>query len=248
MGDYLLNPEPAPSRLNHTKLLLDHNALQILEALYYHGSMPVYNGPDGVPAMYSEHAGVLTVHEGKIDQVITSTHAYRIDSWDNSIYLPCTTPDMYLHPYLFHTHPLNGTLGGRREVGIIYELPSPSDIHNFVYLAEHGRAQASIIVAPEGLYVIRKIRPDETVRLGESQLSKISDAITQIESRSSERIGDSDISHPMTFSRLVVEDTAAIQDLNTVLVPMGIWTEYYPRTYYQSGSCVLPEIYLRYYH
>ena len=64
MGEYLLNPEPEPCPMQSTQLLLDHNTLQILDALYYHGSRPVYHNPDGSPVMYSEHAGVLTVHDG----------------------------------------------------------------------------------------------------------------------------------------------------------------------------------------
>lgn len=248
VGGYVTNPPPYPSRRDTSLLLLDHNSLQILEALYRQGSYPVYAKPNGDLAMYSEHAGVLTVRDGTIDQVITSTHSYRIDTTDDSIYLPCNTDVMYQHPYLFHTHPMQSVVGGRAEAGIIYELPSPGDIFNFVHMAEKGKAQASIIVSPEGLYVIRKIFPDQSLTVQPDDYLRIQRIIGRVEDFTLSRIQGQDLTDPETFQSQVCQHTDAIRRYNRIVRKMGIWTEYYPREYCsERGHTILPQIWLWHY-
>lgn len=246
VGGYLINPPPWPSSRRTRRLPLSHNALQVLEALYRHGSHPVYADPEGGLAMYSEHAGVLTVHEGRINEVITTTHAYRIDANDRQIYLPQNTPTMLQHPYLFHTHPLVDEYGGRRGIGIIYELPSPGDIYNYVYHSVHGRAQASLVLAPEGLYVVRKLVPDLPCQLSERDLRRIQTTLVEVEEAAMQRVTDLDLRDPDTFHRRVGRDTRTIRAYNRVLRPLNLWAEYYPRLC-EGGQAVIPTIDLWYY-
>ena len=134
--------------------------LLIIDALVKQGSYPRYivDNNSVKKYIYSEHSGVLNLTSNdKINNVVVSTESSRIDSHDTNIYLPINTDILSKHEFLFHTHPNTTTYAGRMNEGIIYELPSANDILNFVKYHNNGVAQASIIAAPEGIYVVRLI-------------------------------------------------------------------------------------------
>jgi len=62
--------------------------------------------------------------------------------------------DTYEYEYFFHTHPPTPYPGGRAKDGILYEFPSISDIFHFIDHYNSGKTVGSIVVAPEGYYLI----------------------------------------------------------------------------------------------
>lgn len=63
---------------------------------------------------------------------------------------------MLKQKYIFHTHPTTPYIGSRFKNGIIYEFPSIMDINHFIEHHNRGELQISMVITPEGLYIIRK--------------------------------------------------------------------------------------------
>jgi len=103
---------------------------------------------------YSEHSGHLGLNSTTIDRIIVSAKTTREDADDKEILLPHNLYDTYNYEYFFHTHPPTPYPGGRAKDGILYEFPSISDIFHFIDHYNVGKTLGSIIVAPEGYYII----------------------------------------------------------------------------------------------
>ena len=103
---------------------------------------------------YSEHSGNLGITESTIDRIIVSARTIREDNDDTEILLPNDLSDSYSYKYFFHTHPPTPTIGGRAKEGILYEFPSISDIFHFIDHYNMGNTIGSIVITPEGYYII----------------------------------------------------------------------------------------------
>ena len=103
---------------------------------------------------YSEHSGNIGIKGMSIDRIIVSGLTNREDSDDNEILLPNNLVDSYDYKYFFHTHPPTPLPGSRSKFGILYEFPSIADIFHFIDHYNMGNTIGSIVVAPEGYYII----------------------------------------------------------------------------------------------
>jgi hypothetical protein len=131
---------------------IKRNQLLILDALLDDGSNKIYKGAKK-KYYYSEHFGMLDFNNKGLDKLIVSAKTDRIDEDDEDIYFPGDVKEAYEYEFIFHTHP--PTMGLTRvNDGILYEFPSIHDIYHFTDLYNKGKTQGSIIVAPEGLYII----------------------------------------------------------------------------------------------
>ena len=131
---------------------IKRNQLLILDALLDDGSNKIYKGAKK-KYYYSEHFGMLDFNNKGLDKLIVSAKTDRIDEDDEDIYFPGDVKEAYEYEFIFHTHP--PTMGLTRVAeGILYEFPSIHDIYHFTDLYNKGKTQGSIIVAPEGLYII----------------------------------------------------------------------------------------------
>ena len=79
-----------------------------------------------------------------------------IDKEDPLIYQPKNCLETLKSDYIFHTHPKTPYIGSRIKNGIIYEFPSISDIIHFVDHHNNGKLLGSLVITPEGLYIIHK--------------------------------------------------------------------------------------------
>ena len=59
--------------------------------------------------------------------------------------------------YMFHTHPATPYPGARINEGILYEFPSVSDLFHLIDHHNDGITQGSMIITPEGMYIIKCI-------------------------------------------------------------------------------------------
>ena len=140
--------------------IISTNQLNILDGLYEVGSNQIYNEKNknilqSNITRFSEHSGFVYFEKNKVSNINVIT-ASRVDPLDPTIYMPKNCLEALNVNYIFHTHPKTPYIGSRIKNGIIYEFPSISDIIHFIEHHNNGKLLGSIIVAPEGLYIIRK--------------------------------------------------------------------------------------------
>jgi hypothetical protein len=136
--------------------ILEKNDLFILDALMHDGSQQKYSQKQQ-KLKYSEHGGLLDFDSHGLEKIIISTKK-ESDRNDPEIYFPIVSDDVEDYEFMYHTHPPTPTPGARAKSGIVYEIPSMTDIHTFILLFMEGKTQGSIIIAPEGIYVIRALK------------------------------------------------------------------------------------------
>ncbi len=140
--------------------LLNTNGSNIIDGLYEIGSNQIYtekkkNISESKIMRFSEHSGFIYFEKKKL-KTISVTTGTRVEQSDPIIYMPTNCAESLKVDYIFHTHPKTPYIGSRIKHGIIYEFPSVSDIIHFVEHHNQGKLLGSIIIAPEGIYVIRK--------------------------------------------------------------------------------------------
>jgi len=139
----------------NTKIFtIEKNDLFILDALMNDGSEQKYSHHRNFK--YSEHGGLLDFDKDGLERIIISTKK-ESDRGDPEIYFPIVGNDAEDYEFIYHTHPPTPTPGARAKSGIVYEIPSLTDIETFIITYQEGKTQGSIIVAPEGFYVIRSL-------------------------------------------------------------------------------------------
>lgn len=238
---YLINPPPMIDQdalSSITYLPIHRNVLMTLDGLYRQGGRREYTSEaDGVDGLYSEHYGGIAVNDCHIEDIVVSALEGKRYPDDPMIIMPTQAQRYAKYPIIFHTHPDTDGPFGRMKEGIVYECPSGQDYYCFSRCRENGHTQIMIIIAAEGVYVMRPIdyrKPcgiiDDTVEpsiiLGE-YLGWIQDIQSAAMRHFQHRIEKRDVD---TFHRQVGEDYRAVQALNAKSAPYNIWLEYYPRT------------------
>lgn len=254
--DYIINPPIIISHINSFSVIPFHyNKLQILDSLAAHGSTQGYIIPDKSCELgkkcshnyiYSEHSGVINIENNQVENIIVSTNSNRISDADSDIYLPTNTAILEKYPYIYHTHPLTNGYGGRVDSGILYEFPSTSDIYNFVFYYTNGIVQASIIVAPEGMYILRLLEYEKGPLLDKNNFDKITRYIMRVEKKAI--IEYRDILENITeddFHTIIGANIEYIRMLNQLMHKYNIHIEYYPRVL-RNGIWSLRQINLQY--
>jgi hypothetical protein len=217
---------------------LHYNKLLIIDALMKQGSNPRYE--NNGEYLYSEHAGGISIKDGIIDNIIVSTQTDRTDDADVNIYLPHNTPSMSEYYYLFHTHPNTITYGGRFNEGIVYEFPSASDVLNFVKYHNEGNAQASLVVTPEGSYLIRPLKYVEYFDVPVELAYFLRKYVLRLEKKAvaefqqyGDKITDADF-----FNANIGNNFKYINKYNRYLRDYNLYIEYYPREKKNGEWCL----------
>lgn len=135
--------------------VISRNDLFILDALMHDGSQQKYSHNKYLK--YSEHGGLLDFDKHGLERIIVTTRK-ETDKTDKEIFFPIVPQDADDFEFMYHTHPPTPTPGARAKVGVVYEIPSLPDIQTFILTYQEGLIQGSIIVAPEGFYVIRALK------------------------------------------------------------------------------------------
>jgi hypothetical protein len=135
--------------------IVDKNDLFVLDALMHDGSQQKYS-KSNKNLKYSEHGGLLDFDKDGLERIIITTRK-EFDRKDPEIYFPVVTDDVEDFEFMYHTHPPTPVPGARAKSGIVYEIPSLPDIETFIQTYQEGKTQGSIIVAPEGFYIIRSL-------------------------------------------------------------------------------------------
>lgn len=229
---------------NFKFIKVTRNNFLIIDALEKQGSHPIYYLSSN-KYIYSEHSGVLSIKNDKIDNIIVSAETDRIDKNDSNIYLPRNTLAMKDAIFFFHTHPNKEDNKGRIKERIVYDFPSANDIFNFIKYNIDSKAQASIVVATEGCYVIRCVSYQKQIDPTFKVYKTISNFIFLLEKEAMKKIcpWTFDYSNPDLFHKNISQNLYFIQKLNKFLKKINIFIEYYPRIKI-NNIWILNDIYL----
>lgn len=225
---------------------ISENQLQIIDALMKHGGYHKrYVDKSNTKLFrYSEHAGFLHFTNNGLDKITISCRSNVVDKDDNEIYFVKSVKEMLNYEYIFHTHPPTPKPGGRVTEGILYEFPSISDLFHFIYHYNNGSTYGSIVVAPEGLYNIRKLTQDMSkIKVNEDEMFKtIADVYLQVQNKFIDKYGS--LFNSYTFFSKIAQDIEFIDIINGALEKYELHIDYFPRVKDSRGSWVLGTIYL----
>lgn len=203
---------------NRRYIKIKYNQLLILDALLNDGGYKKKYIDKSTKVRYSEHSGLLGIYNNSIDRIIVNATTFREDDDDNDILLPNDLYDTYEYEYIFHTHPPTPKPGGRAKYGILYEFPSIYDIFHFIDHHNTGKTTGSIVVAPEGCYIIfskvnNKILYDHEI---ENKLAELIDhKINIIQQKSIEKYGTNFSSN--YFYNTIALDTTFLKMYNHII-------------------------------
>lgn len=241
---------------NRGYIKIDKNQLLIMDALYHHGSYnKKYEDKKNKSFRFSEHAGLLHFNNGELDKINILGTTNRIDPNDKEIFLPKNTDDAYDYSYIFHTHPATPYVGARASSGILYEMPSTSDIFHFIEHYTLGQTQGSIIIAPEGMYLIRKKKFDnksfkklKKINLNKKDIYKFiiklqDEAIKEYPPKSTDKSGNA-IYDETFFFETIAQDKKYINRLNDFLEQYDLHVDYQPRKKDKNGQWIIDTVYL----
>lgn len=221
------------TKSNIRYIKLDRNQIMIMDALMKHGGYTKkYISSDKTKKIYrySEHSGLIDFNNQGVDKIVIVGNTNRIDKGDSEIYLPKNIPEAYDYEYIFHTHPPTPKPGGRAHIGILYEIPSVSDIFHFIDHYNNGTTQGSIVIASEGLYIIAcsEIKTKK-ININENNFYKeINKTYQIIQKEGIEKYGI-DFKTKYFYS-VISQDIEFINKINSVLNKYKLHIYYYPRT------------------
>lgn len=247
--------------------LITTNQLNILDGLYEVGSNKIYTGKNknisqSKVIRFSEHSGFLYVEKNKVSNIAIITDS-RVEQSDPSIYMPKNCLEALEVNYIFHTHPKTPYIGSRTKFGIIYEFPSISDIIHFIDHHNNGKLLGSVIVAPEGLYVIRKnnfdrknISVDYDIMIDELEdiyTICYNDSLIEYSNINYEKhkLNDEIKLPENIFYNKISKNYSYIDKINKVLIKYDIFVDYYARIFFDkteftSNKWIFNDIYLPY--
>jgi hypothetical protein len=226
---------------------IDTNQIMILDALMRHGgyTKKYIDTKKKSASKYSEHAGILDLHDTGLNKIIVSGNTNRIDRGDEEIFLPNDLPEMLEYEYIFHTHPPTPKPGGRASDGILYEFPSTGDLFHFIDHFNDGQTIGSLVMTPEGLYNIRKFVPNKKpIEIDEDEFySEMKKVFKDTQDNALLKYGTKFSSYE--FYSKIAQDTSFIENINSKLNKYNITIDYYPRKKDNKGNWVVTTLYLK---
>ena len=226
------------------------NQLQILDALLNDGSQKKYIDADG-NLRYSEHSGLFDFDKSRLERIVVSGKTNREDRDDIDILLPQNMDDALDYEYMFHTHPPTPYPGARAIGGILYEFPSIADLYHFAYHYNEGNIQGSMIIAPEGIYIIKLKESIKYIEYPKNKIAKKMELINmKIQEKAIEKYGTDFSNHRQKiFYSEVAQDKLYIKMFNRLIKKyfnehMTIY--YKPREYDKiTGNWIIKNLYIK---
>jgi hypothetical protein len=197
---------------------VSQNQLQILDALLYDGGNKKYLDSNN-NLRYSEHSGLFDFEKTKLERIVISGKTNREDSDDVDILLPQNMEDSFDYEYMFHTHPPTPYPGARAISGILYEFPSISDLYHFSYHYNEGNIQGSMIIAPEGIYIIRMKNSIKYIDYPSNKIAKKLEKLNlDIQDKAIEKYGTDFSNHRQKiYYETVCQDLTYIKMFNKIV-------------------------------
>jgi len=245
-GQDILNiPAISITKYDKQYLKLTRNHLLIMDALLQHGSYIKRYNDNNKDFRYSEHMGLLDFNNDGLDKIIVSSKTTRVDEHDDEIYQPDNVVEALDYEYFFHTHPATPRPGGRVNEGILYEFPSTNDIFHFIEHYNEGKTQGSIVMAPEGIYIIRKrVINNKKIKIKNENLMK-KNMIKYFDEQQIKAIKKygKEFTTQYFYSK-IAQNISYMKNINKKIKKYGIFIEYIPRIRDKKGRWILEEILL----
>ena len=245
-GQDILNiPAISITKYDKQYLKLTRNHLLIMDALLQHGSYIKRYNDNNKDFRYSEHMGLLDFNNDGLDKIIVSSKTTRVDEHDDEIYQPDNVVEALDYEYFFHTHPATPRPGGRVNEGILYEFPSTNDIFHFIEHYNEGRTQGSIVITPEGIYIIRKrVVNDKKIKIKNENLME-KNMIKYFDEQQIKAIKKygKEFTTQYFYSK-IAQNISYMKNINKKIKKYGIFIEYVPRIRDKKGRWILEEILL----
>lgn len=225
-------------------LKIDRNQIFIMDSLMEHGGKKIYVTNKKNFFRYSEHVGLLDFNKSNLEKLIIYANTARVDEYDEDIYLPGDIPDAFDYEYIFHTHPPTPKPGGRANMGILYEFPSIGDIIYFIDHYNEGNTQGSIIVAAEGMYIIRKLNNDlRTIEINENEMvRKINLKYSKLQSKYIRLYGTK--FNDNKFYSTIAQNIKPVHSINKILNQYSMHIDFYPRIKDSLGNWIIDTVYV----
>ncbi len=248
--------------LEYTLSLLDSNSIQIMDGLYENGGIKKYldqqkNLYTSKKNKFSEHYGFIVFKDDLVEKITTMIENRVDKKTDPDIYQPLTQEDHFEVNYIYHTHPKTPWIGSRLKHHILYEFPSISDILHFIDCHNLGKLLASLIITPEGMYIIQKYNFNrENIKLDfDIFIDKLEDVYIECRDDAYEKHKSIDYSSLKLnneiklpeeyFYSSISKDFTFINKINNLLKTYDLFIDYYPRIKLSNTNYwLIPDIYL----
>jgi len=228
--------------------ILDRNQLLILDGLMNYGKDKMYSDKKK-HFRYSEHAGLLDFNHHGLEKILVSALTNRKDRDDPDIFLPQNMPDALEYEFMFHTHPPTPYPGARAKVGVLYEFPSIADIYHFIEHYNIGETQGSMIIAPEGIYIIHSTTGEDKIVYNDTTqtFKELVSSSFEIQTEAIQKYGINYEKNNNFYSN-VMTDLKYINDFNKMLkkyLDNQIYVEYIPRIKDESGNYIIDKLVIK---
>jgi hypothetical protein len=229
------------NELNNNKLKISMNDLNIMDGLYEIGSKKIYiesklsnNLKD---LKYSEHYGYLEILLNNIVKICV-LNKKRIDDNFKDVYMPESNIELFNYEYIFHTHPKFDKLGYRRL--IIFEYPSINDLLHFIDHYNLGVLKRSLIISPEGLYIIKKHKDtnDKIIIDTDIFINKVNNVYLDCEEIIINKYYLTNITCDYFYNKIIY-DLECLDKINKVLQFFNITIDYYARNNINNNYVLL---------
>jgi hypothetical protein len=241
------------SKENHLhKFILDRNQILILDSLM--GNSASNNNPKDSKKYidkakkfrYSEHAGLLDFEHRGLEKILISGKTNRQDKDDPEILLPQNMPDALDYEFMFHTHPPTPYPGARAAVGVLYEFPSMSDIFHFIEHYNFGKTQGSLIIAPEGMYIIHSTTGEDKIIVKDPNVvyKNLVNESFDIQLEAIQHYGKDYLKNDIFYTK-VINDLKYINHFNKLLkkyLDDQVYVEYIPRIKDENGNYIVDKL------
>lgn len=221
-------------RFKNKYVSMNKNDFRILDALFNDGSKKLYNYNDELK--YSEHSGLIDFNLKRIDRIIINTKNY-IDKNDDELFFPENMIDEADYEFIFHTHPKTKN---RFNDGIIFEFPSIEDLINYGQNFNEGFTQGSLIIAPEGLYIITTIDYNFKIKIPKNKEKNIlEDKLNELNFLSFNKYKNN--YNNKFFYTKIIKDHSFIKLYNKFIQNLNIKIKFYNRIKFKNNY-ILPNV------
>jgi hypothetical protein len=233
---------------------IDKNQFQILDALMMQGAKKIYEHKDTdnkISYKYSEHSGTLKLNSNnKLESFLISSESTKINKDDSVIFFPDNMMEAFDAEYIFHTHPPTDGILGRLECGVLYEFPSGSDILHFIEHSFFGITKGSIVITPEGVYIILKKNQKNGVLLMDKKekeefKKKYNNLCASIQNKFINYYSKKYKNIKRVFFEKIIKDKKHIVMFNEFLIDYNIVIKYYPRVKNINDDWIMDTLYLK---
>lgn len=209
------------------RIVITQDQLRLLDSLFLFSSEKMLNDKD-----YEEAMAYLDFQHKSLEHIkVKINRKYMFKAEDQFLFFHnINEKDAIDYEFLVHTHPLTPDLETRIEVdSIMFDFPSATDVITFIEMASKHQMQGSIVIAIEGVYVIRRLRDLSVVLLDKNEFQwEYNMRVYHLNERAIDAHYDERFSLDLFLSKIIGR-REYIDELNEFLRDYNMTIDYHPR-------------------